>query len=82
MEQTHQRMEDTVESLAGLLQIGMDQGVFTPRETRIAATTALGMVNMPHVLFHSGKMTDPVIRDRVADEVLSAAMSYLCSPKS
>jgi AcrR family transcriptional regulator len=82
MEQTRLRMQDTVESLVGLLKVGMEQGVFTAREPRIAAITALGMVNMPHVLFHSGKMTDPTTRDRVADEVLVAAILYLRSEES
>jgi AcrR family transcriptional regulator len=77
IEQTRLRMQDTVESMAGLLRLGMKQGVFTKREPRIAAITALGIVNMPHVLFHSGKMADPATRDRVADEVFLAAMLYL-----
>ena len=82
MAQTRSRMQDTVASLAGLLQIGMTQGVFRLREPRIAAITVLGMVNMPHILFHSGKITDPATRDRVVDEVLSAAMLYLRSEES
>ena len=35
------------------------------------------MVNAPYILFHSGKMIDPVLRDQMVDEVLSAALGYL-----
>jgi hypothetical protein len=43
----------------------------------LAATTVLGMVNMPCILLHSGKIVDPVLRDRIGVEVLRAAMCYL-----
>ena len=35
------------------------------------------MVNMLYILFHSGKLVDPVLRDCMVEEVLSAAMTYL-----
>ena len=76
-QQTHLRMRDTVEQLAGLLAVGMERGDFEPREPFLAAVTVLGMVNMPYILFHSGKLIDPVLRDRLVEEVLSAAMLYL-----
>jgi AcrR family transcriptional regulator len=77
LEQSRQRMQDTVWYLARLLKQGMEQGSFTTREPFLAAATVLGMVNMPHILFHSGKLIDPELRDRMVVEVLSAAMGYL-----
>ncbi len=77
LEQNRQRMQGTVGYLARLLKIGMERGSFTTREPFLAAATVLGMVNMPYILFHSGKMVDPELRDRMADEVLTAAMGYL-----
>ena len=35
------------------------------------------MIHTPFILFHTGKMIDPVMRDRMAVETLSAAMAYL-----
>lgn len=63
--------------LADLLRIGMERGDFAKRDPLLAATTALGMVNMPFILFHTGRIDDPEFRDQIIDEVLSAAMHYL-----
>jgi hypothetical protein len=41
------------------------------------ACTAMKMVNMPFMFFHSSRINDPGFRDRMVDEVLSAAMLYL-----
>ncbi len=60
--------------LANLIKLGMDRGDFAPCEPFLAAATVLGMVNIPHILFHSGKLTDPALRDRMEKEVLFAAM--------
>jgi hypothetical protein len=35
------------------------------------------MVNTPYILFHSGKLIDPIMRDRMVEEVFSATMGYL-----
>ncbi len=77
MEQTRLRMQDTVGQLASLLNLGMENGDFEPRQPFLAAATVLGMVNMPHILFHSGKLVDPALRERMVEEALSAAMLYL-----
>ncbi len=77
LEENRQRMHATVEHLARLIKIGMESGIFELRDPFLAAATALGMVNMPYILFHSGKMVDPVLRDRMVEEVLSATMAYL-----
>jgi hypothetical protein len=75
--ENHQRMQATVGQLANILQKGMDTGVFTARQPFLAAGTVLAMVNTPYILFHSGKLMDPDLRDRMVDEILSAAMIYL-----
>ncbi|MEA4906012.1 MAG: TetR/AcrR family transcriptional regulator [Anaerolineaceae bacterium] len=77
LEQSRQRMLGNVEQLASLLQIGMERGVFEPRDAFLAAGTVLGMVNMPFILFHSGRMADVALRERMVTEVCSAAMGYL-----
>lgn len=63
--------------LANLLKIGMERGNFAKRDPLLAATTVLGMVNMPFILFHTGRIDDPGFRDQMVEEVLSAAMQYL-----
>ncbi len=77
LEQNRQRMQGTVEQLARLLKKGMDEGKFESRDPVLAAATALGMVNMPYILFLSGKLVDAELRDRMVEETFSAAMRYL-----
>jgi hypothetical protein len=76
-EENRQRTLNTVGHLAGLIQQGMASGVFENRESFLAAGTALAMVNTPFILFHNGRLTDPVMRDRMVEEVFSIIMSYL-----
>ena len=80
VEQTRQRMYNTVEQLAHLIQTGIEKGEFAEREPFLAAATVLGMVNTPYILFHSGKLANPVLRDHMTEEVIFAAMLYLKSP--
>jgi AcrR family transcriptional regulator len=75
--ENRQRMQATVGQLAALLQKGMESGTFQPRNPSLAAGTVLAMVNTPYILFHSGKMVDPTLRDQMVEEVLSAALGYL-----
>jgi AcrR family transcriptional regulator len=63
--------------LANILKMGMERGDFAKRDPLLAATTTLGIVNMPFILFHTGRIDDPEFRDRMVEEVLSAAMLYL-----
>ena len=81
LEENRQRMHATVEHLARLLKLGIESGEFELRDSFLAAGTVLGMVNMPYILFHSGKLVDTVLRDRMVEEVLSAAMTYLKKKK-
>jgi len=76
-EESRQRMQLTVGRLTLLVQLGMERGVFEPRNPFLVAGTVLAMVNTPYIMFHSGKMVDPVFRDRMVEEVFSAAMLYL-----
>jgi AcrR family transcriptional regulator len=76
-EENRQRTLNTVGHLAGLLQLGMESGVFENREPLLSAGTVLAMVNTPFILFHNGRLADPVMRDRMVEEVFSAAMNYL-----
>lgn len=76
-EENRQRTLNTVGHLAGLIQQGIEFGFFENRESFLAAGTALAMVNTPYILFHSGKLIDPLMRDRMVEEVFSVAMNYL-----
>lgn len=75
--ENRQRMLKTVGHLADLLKLGMERGKFKERDPFLAASTVLGVVNTPSILFHTGKITDPSLRDRMVEEVLSASMIYL-----
>jgi AcrR family transcriptional regulator len=75
--ENRQRMQTTVSQLAYLLKLGMERGDFAPREPFLAAGVVLAMVNTPFTLFHSGKLIDPALRDRMVDEILLAALGYL-----
>jgi AcrR family transcriptional regulator len=77
IEQTRMRMQSTVGHLANLIKLGMDQNAFEPREPFLAAGTVLAMMNTPYIMFHSGKLVDTSLRDRMVEEILSAAMLYL-----
>jgi AcrR family transcriptional regulator len=77
LDENRQRIQATVGRLAALIKLGMERGTFERRDPFLAAGTVLGMVNMPHILFHSGKLVNPAMRDRMVKEVLSAAIAYL-----
>lgn len=80
--QNRQQMQATVGSLTRMIKIGIAHGCFAARAPLLAVTTVLGMDNMSHILFHSGKMMGPDLRDRMTDEMIIAAMSYLKSGAS
>ncbi|MFN8441172.1 MAG: TetR/AcrR family transcriptional regulator [Caldilineaceae bacterium] len=71
------RMYNTVGNLAKLLAIGMGKGDYVRRDPFLAAGVILGMVNLPSILFHSGKIVDTFVRDRMVAEMFSAAKIYL-----
>ena len=76
-EDNRRRTRETVGNLSKLLALGMERGDFERRDPFLAAGTVLGMVNTPYILFHTGKMIDPVMRERMVAEMLSAAATYL-----
>lgn len=80
VEQNRRRMQTNVSRLAEILHTGMENGEFVRRDPLLAAIVVLGMVNMPHILFHSGKLSDPIMRDRAAEETILAALGYLKTP--
>ena len=71
LEQGQQKKLIAADLLASLLELGMERGDFAERDPLLGATTALGMVNVPFILFHTGKVDDPAFRDKMVDEVLS-----------
>lgn len=75
--QTLVRMQDTAGYLSRLVKAGMEKNDFEAGDPFLRAVTILGMINMPYFLFHSGKLKDPVLRERMAKEMLGAAMLYL-----
>lgn len=66
-----------VEHLAKLLKAGMFRGDFETRDPFLAASTVLGMINMPFILFHNRRLRDTNMLDRMVNEVLTIALSYL-----
>lgn len=75
----HRRLEHTLQRLSQLIRLGIERGTFVSREPLLAAATAFSMINAPLFLYHSGRLQDAVLRDRIAEEALSAAMDYLCN---
>jgi AcrR family transcriptional regulator len=72
-----QRLRATVEHLARLVRIGIERGAFRKRDPVLAASTVLSIVTSPLVLYHTGRVANPRLRDRLVREVLDAAMGYL-----
>lgn len=77
LEMNRQETLGLVTQLAGILKLGMERGDFEVRDPILAARTVLGMINLPFILFHTGKLADTTFRDRMVDEMYSAAMRYL-----
>jgi AcrR family transcriptional regulator len=68
---------EIVNHLARLLNLGMEREELSTRDPYLAASTVLGMANMPYILFHSGKIEDPNFRDGMVKEALLAVELYL-----
>jgi Transcriptional regulator len=77
LDENRLNLRRNVEILAQLLNLGMQDGSFEPRDPFLAASTVLCMVNIPHILYHTGKLVDPALRDAMIAELFSAAMLYL-----
>jgi len=72
-----QYTEKEIEHLARLVQFVIERGQCIERDSRLAAATALCLVNGPHVLYHSERLTDEALYAQLESEALQAAMDYL-----
>lgn len=73
----HRPFYGNVRYLAQLVQLGIDRGIYAPRDATVAAATVFAIVHAPLLLYHNGRLTDAELRDQMSAEVLEAAMGYL-----
>jgi AcrR family transcriptional regulator len=74
----HRHLGNHQRHLSRLIKLGIERGVLTNRDPDLAAATVLSIVNGPLILYHSGRLPDEDLRDRMGEETLQAAMDYLC----
>lgn len=55
----------------------MDRGATEKRDQVPAAATALAIVNVPHMLFQTGKLNNSALRASMDEEVVKAALLWL-----
>jgi len=79
--QRHRRLQTHLALLTRLIQSGIEQGGFVDRDPFLAAATAFATVNAPIILFSMGLVSYPTMRDRMVEEALQTAMSYLCGER-
>ena len=60
-----------------LIKIGIERGDFEERDPVLAAHTVLGMINLPFILLHTGRVVDPTLKDQMVDEIFPNVMDYL-----
>lgn len=72
-----QYTQNEIEHLARLVRLGIEHGQCAERDPRLAAATALCLVNGPHVLYYSERLTDKKLYAQLESEALQAAMDYL-----
>ncbi|MEA5079290.1 MAG: TetR/AcrR family transcriptional regulator [Anaerolineaceae bacterium] len=80
VQENRQRTFRNINNLAKILEIGMKRGEFASRDPVVASGVVLGLVNFPNILEMNGKMTDPVMRDKLLAESVNAALVYLLNP--
>ncbi len=73
----HRPYQGNVRYLAQLVQLGIERGVFAPREPTLAAATVFAIIHAPSIFYHNGRLTDETLRDRMSAEMLEIAMNYL-----
>jgi AcrR family transcriptional regulator len=71
------RLHSHVGFLAGLIRVGIAQGVLAPRDETQAALVIISMVNGPLLVRAIGFLPDETIADAIWDEVLQQALAYL-----
>jgi AcrR family transcriptional regulator len=69
--------EGYLEYLARLIELCIERGQCAVRDPRLAAAMALCIVNSPHVLYRSERLTDEALYAQLEPEALQAAMGYL-----
>jgi AcrR family transcriptional regulator len=73
----HRPFCGNVRYLAQLVQLGIDRGIYAPRDATVVAATVFAIVHAPLLLYHNGRLTDAELRDQMSAEALEAAMGYL-----
>lgn len=73
----HRPYQGNVRYLAQLVQLGIERGVFAPRDPALAAATVFAIIHAPSLFYHNGRLTDEDLRDRMSAETLDIAMRYL-----
>ncbi len=63
--------------IAGLVEKGINKGVFQSSDVQLSAAMIISMVNMPFILAYSGKIPCIEILDKMAGEALAAAMQVV-----
>ena len=69
--------EGYLDHLARLIELCIERGQCAARDPRLAAAMALCIVNSPHVLYRSERLTDETLYGQLELEALQAAMGYL-----
>ncbi|HOT93555.1 MAG TPA: TetR/AcrR family transcriptional regulator, partial [Anaerolineae bacterium] len=73
----HRPYQGNVRYLAQLVQLGIERGVFVPRDPTLTAATVFAIIHAPSIFYHNGRLTDENLRDRMSAESLEIAMNYL-----
>ena len=74
---SQERIDWGLDHLTQLIQVCIQEGTCAPRDPRLAAATALCMVNGPLLLHHSGRLPDEELLLLAEKEALQATMDYL-----
>jgi len=70
-------VREDVAHVAELIRIGIARGAFVERDAQEAALVCITLVNAPLILYHSGRLEDEALRDRLADQMVELALAYL-----
>ncbi|MBN1121594.1 MAG: helix-turn-helix transcriptional regulator [Anaerolineae bacterium] len=72
-----------IDNLSELIQVGIDQGVFAPRDPNLAAIALLGLINGTMILSQfPGILKDAARAGDLEQEVVTAGMNYLTSSEA
>ena len=70
-------LEESFDSLAKILRMGMDKGEFASRPVRLAAATVMAVINGPIVLHQCEKLPSDITCEELIDQILVAIFAYL-----